>query len=51
MSPASRNWETHVRCLAAVIILRDTNHAYSKINFQVLASSRTLLVCRPVTAV
>ncbi|KAF2503124.1 hypothetical protein BU16DRAFT_30061 [Lophium mytilinum] len=50
MSPASRNWEYHIRCLAAAIILRGPNHAYSKINFHLLASSRLLLMLQTLSA-
>lgn len=49
MSPATRNWENHLRCLAAAILLRGTDYPYSKTNSQLLASSRLLLVCGPVT--
>lgn len=51
MSPESRNWQNHIRCLVAAIILRGTDHTYSKSNFQLLACSRLLLVRRPVVAV
>ncbi|KAF4470576.1 hypothetical protein FALBO_2512 [Fusarium albosuccineum] len=43
MSPASRNWEDHLRCLAAAILLRGPDELYSKTNYQLLASSRMLI--------
>lgn len=51
MSPTSRSWENHIRSLAAAIILRGADHTYSKANFQLLASSRLLLVRMLVTLV
>jgi len=50
-SPASCNWKSHIRCLAVAINLRGTDHAYSKTNSQLLASSHLLLVRRPATVV
>ncbi|KAJ5087927.1 hypothetical protein N7456_011543 [Penicillium angulare] len=43
MSPASRNWQTHIRGMASAIALRGTEHAYSKTNFRLLAFSRVFI--------
>ncbi|KAJ3526805.1 hypothetical protein NM208_g11011 [Fusarium decemcellulare] len=50
MSPASRNWEDHLRCLAAAILLRGPDQLYSKTNYQLLASSRMLIVLQTLSA-
>lgn len=49
MSPASRNWQNHIRGLISAISLRDTDHAYSKTNFQLLSFSCVFIVRIPVT--
>jgi hypothetical protein len=46
MLPASRNWENHLRCLAAAISLRGTDRPYSENYFRLLAASRLLIVRR-----
>lgn len=42
MLPVSRNWESHIRCLAAAVARRGSN--FSQANHDLLASSRLLLV-------
>ncbi|KAF7547529.1 hypothetical protein G7Z17_g7680 [Cylindrodendrum hubeiense] len=50
MSPASRNWQHHIRGLAAVINLRGTDHAYSETNFGLLAFSRLYIILQTLSA-